>query len=435
MSKEKTKNDETVQKTEMSDKEYKKKMSRQTAMTVAMVFVSIFVIAVATYAWYLISNAPKITAMEFKADTMGDLWISDCLYSNGTGYTLKSGGTLNIGCANAWNDTLDLSNSEGLDFTSDAVGVSVQGHGDYGIYNELSPVTTTDGKTFYSPVYAGNKVTSVSVLDTNTLKTVLYTKYVYEKTFYLRAGAQTGDAGNKYYNIYLVGKLDGSTSDGCYMRTKSGTTFSSSANNQTGAENALRVSFEFESEKTVTVDYTKTGNEAYATNHTSVVRIYEPNVDTHNTVAVGSGANLNSAGITSGGNLSAYNKVPYATIKQKFDKSFAVTSNGTYVGDTSISDYTPWTTPIAYDKAGTDAKSAILCTIQENVPVKVTMRVWIEGSDADCVNGIAAKDILGQIQFVSEENMAQYGARNTNETSTEYNTSSYFSSVNNYYGA
>lgn len=58
------------------------KISKQTAMTLAMIGVSTFVISVATYAWFMISNTPKIVSAEFTADTIGNLQISNVKVQN-----------------------------------------------------------------------------------------------------------------------------------------------------------------------------------------------------------------------------------------------------------------------------------------------------------------------------------------------------------------
>ena len=40
-------------------------------------------------------------------------------------------------------------------------------------------------------------------------------------------------------------------------------------------------------------------------------------------------------------------------------------------------------------------------TLKANTPTKITMYIWIEGKDAQCVNQIAAKDIIGQLLFTN----------------------------------
>lgn len=439
MSKEKKNvNKEAMQELSENEIEYKKKMSRQTVMTIAMICVSVFVISVATYAWYLISNAPKITGMEFKADTIGDLWIADSTYTQNTAKTLI---TKIEPDAATWNTSLDLKTSSAKDSGDDS---STKGKGDYGIYQGLSPVTTNNGTDFYRPIYTNNVVTSVKAINAISERTLLNTKYVYEKTFWLRAGDGTNQTGDlKYYNVYLVGNA-GETGGavnfaGSFLRTYNGSATSTTANTVSGAENSLRVSFEFGGSgdgdgHTYIVDYTKTGSDAYTAKQSSLVRIYEPNADIVN--AGTDETTTKKATITENGTLYAYDKMPYAAVKQNFDKSFEVATTaaeGTSYAykNNNVKARSGSQTPNAYDKAGIENKSAILCTIKENEPVKVTMRIWIEGSDSDCVNNIAAQQIAGQIQFVSEENFARYGTRNENESNKVYESTDYFSAVEN----
>lgn len=45
----------------------------------------------------------------------------------------------------------------------------------------------------------------------------------------------------------------------------------------------------------------------------------------------------------------------------------------------------------------------MLFEIEENKDVKVTMRVWIEGTDLDCTNSIALDKITAMFEFMSRE--------------------------------
>lgn len=44
-----------------------------------------------------------------------------------------------------------------------------------------------------------------------------------------------------------------------------------------------------------------------------------------------------------------------------------------------------------------------LFEIEEEQDVKVTMRVWMEGTDEDCTNSNELDEIIGNIQFISSE--------------------------------
>ena len=49
------------------------------------------------------------------------------------------------------------------------------------------------------------------------------------------------------------------------------------------------------------------------------------------------------------------------------------------------------------------AQSQPICTITEGVDVEITLRMWVEGMDKDCMHDIAADKMIGQIQFISKE--------------------------------
>lgn len=48
-------------------------------------------------------------------------------------------------------------------------------------------------------------------------------------------------------------------------------------------------------------------------------------------------------------------------------------------------------------------ESPVLFTITEGQDVKVTMKVWIEGTDVDCTNSIVLDEIIARFQFMSAD--------------------------------
>ena len=54
-------------------------------------------------------------------------------------------------------------------------------------------------------------------------------------------------------------------------------------------------------------------------------------------------------------------------------------------------------------EGGEGGSSERMFTIKEEEDVKVTMLVWVEGTDKDCTNFIQMDDIVGNIQFISKE--------------------------------
>lgn len=313
-------------------KHRRKKMSKQMSMSIIMVIVSLVILSISTYAWFLITNSPKAQNITLTADTLGDLKIADITAED---------------TPDTYGDSIDLTDTTGMK-------------------SYLSPVTTKDGLTFFSPEYSEGNVVG---LNEETDETRLHTKYVYEKTFFLRAGKEKSEVDQnkaKNFDIYLVGTTTDS-SNGCYMRQKN---TSGTDGSEITAANSLRVSLTFEggiTGETVTV-------------------IYEPNVDKDN-------------GGVAGTNMAFYRYVgadkdeygAYSTIQQNYDKSFVPNSN-------------------------VASRSVALDTIKEGEDIKVTMRIWLEGMDKDCMNDIAADQIIGQLQFISEENLNQF---ETGETETE----------------
>ena len=53
--------------------------------------------------------------------------------------------------------------------------------------------------------------------------------------------------------------------------------------------------------------------------------------------------------------------------------------------------------------SGNGDDSATLFTIEEGKDVKVTMRVWIEGTDLDCTDSIALDKITAMFEFMSAD--------------------------------
>lgn len=250
--------------------------------------------SVGAFAWFSISNKAQVDSLAISVGTEGNLLIA-----NDTGTAPDTFGT-------------DISITE----TENSACI-------------LNPVTTKDGLDFYSPVYTGGKVTNVSkITDTTELKT----KYIFEKTFYLKVDNQ-GRGNASEYKVYL---LSSNGSNGTYIKDKdaipSGDT----------AANAIRISFTYD----------------------TTTKIYEPNTDKHN-------VDTNKAV----DNISDALYAGYTTLKQTSAGVFKDSSNG------NDSDY--------------------LFTIPADTNCKVTMRVWLEGRDEDCVDSIKLDDLSGQIGFSS----------------------------------
>lgn len=320
---------------------------KQIIMTISMIIVSVLVISVTSYAWFKITNTPKITGAEFVADTLGDLKISDAVKDNSGNYTPVS-----------YVDSINLFEAGDLD------------------KRYLSPVTTEDGISFYKPVYLEGKVDSLQLLNTSVeaQNKELHTKYMYEKKFFLKAGNQVAADKAKYYDIHFIGMTQSEIlNNPASIDTTTGTYIIPNGTDNESAANAIRISFEVN--EAAKADATTEMNSSVATTSTSNVVIYEPNSNSDN-----GGSDANMVTYVNGNNEKFGE---YKTLKQFANKSFDVNNNN----------------------AELKAQSQPICTIKEGVDVEITLRMWVEGMDKDCMNDIAADKMIGQIQFISSENL------------------------------
>lgn len=281
---------------------------------IIIICVTILLLSTATFAWFSESNTPKMNNLALMAGASGSLLIADDT-GNGPG---------------AYGEALDLSQALGANLMNDAI---------------LNPVTTKDGSSFYSPLYTGNAVTGVKQI-TDAQK--LTSRYVFEKSFYLKAGPNPKNGGSliategKLYNIYLAGRAGTSQTEGTYVTVVPDAQRGTSDT----AANSMRISFELE-------DGTKI--------------ILEPNADAAN-------ADTKRA---EDGVKNQYGT--YATLKQSKDGHFIVSG------------------------LSNSYESPVLFTIKEGQDVKVTMKVWIEGTDKDCTNSIVLDEIIARFQFMSAD--------------------------------
>ncbi|WP_167954747.1 hypothetical protein [Anaerosporobacter faecicola] len=259
--------------------------------SLAMLAVSAVVLTTASYAWFSISNQPKVEDITLTAGTFGGLTISKT--NTGT-----FGNTVNL--------STDIGNN-----------------------TVLRPITTPNGKDFYKPVYGtSGKVTGVenskvSDLTTISNKTQADGGYIASSTFYLKA--------------------TGGSRSSVKVQLAAGTKVANKDSGQ--AAYAARIAFVLD-------------------NGTCVV--FEPNADGSAT-----GASTDQYAMASS----------LTTIKQSTNGKFKATSGATYSSDVS----------------------ADLFEIPVDTATKVTVYIWIEGSDKDCVNEIASKVLTTSLQFTSTD--------------------------------
>ncbi len=296
-------------------KERKEKQEKQGLKArLLMCLLYLAVLSTATYAWFTMNNKPKVLNLALSAAAAGDLMIADDL-GGGPG---------------EYDEELDLKTAT-QKFPMEEV--------------LLNPVTTKDGQMFYAPVYTGKAVSDVKEI---TDQDELNQQYVYEKTFYLKAGSLKNSKGKrvsqgamKTYEIMLLGpEQAGEEVSGCWVRQADGVTSTTPGDT---AANSIRISFEVEGQE---------------------IAIWEPNSDKHNSDPEKAIDNVKDSYGT------------YKTLQQ--------TSDGNFVN-------------------GEEGNSEKLFEIEEEQDVKVTMRVWMEGTDEDCTNSNELDEIIGNIQFISSE--------------------------------
>lgn len=284
----------------------------KTKLLVCLLYVA--VLSTATYAWFTLNNKPKVYNLALTAGASADLLIADDLGSGPGEY----------------GDELNLKEANQAPVAMDQI--------------ELNPVTTADVRKFFEPVYDGSRVVNTREI---TDETILNTSYVYQKTFYLKAGSIKTGSGKKTgtkvksYDIMLLGPKQEEEHTGCEIRQAEGASTEGGAT----AANAIRIAFLVEDGQ-------------------DEVRVYEPNSSQHNTGEMAANALDGSFG-------------GYQTLKQP-------SAGGEFEG-------------------GEGGNSEKLFTIREEEDVKVTMLVWIEGTDDDCTNSIQMDEITGNIQFTSRD--------------------------------
>ena len=188
-------------------------------LTVILLIIMVLV-TVGTFAWFSVSNNPRVQNLALVADHAGNLMIAD-----------------------------DIGGSPGT--YGDALNLAEATNSDYMKSVRLSPVTTNDGAKFYAPVYdANNIVNSVTEIKDHD---ELVNSYIYEKTFYLKASSGDGSTGSgTTYEVALVGPGNGGDMGSYILRD--GTEGDTAAY-------AVRISFEV-------------NGSTY---------VYEPNCEVHNT--------------------------------------------------------------------------------------------------------------------------------------------------------
>lgn len=210
----------------------------------------------------------------------------------------------------------------------------------------VRPITSVDGKEFYKPIYnTDGIVTDIENNPTpisdidNATENDGGCLLTYK--FYLKA-----ESNSINHDVGIKLASDQAVANGV------GTSIKNAVANTTGAETAMRISFTVGNQTTV----------------------YEPNANTSVTTKA---AQEQMSGWSS-----------LKTVKQ-------ANNGGLFASAPAL----PGATNVTYDST----TSPELFKIPINTATEVTMNIWLEGADEDCVNEIASDDMLANIVFVCTE--------------------------------
>ncbi|MGN0375168.1 MAG: hypothetical protein ACI4EN_06660 [Butyrivibrio sp.] len=280
----------------------KKKTKKNKILTAAITaLLCVLFLTTAVYAWFSMTNAPKVSNLVLRAGTAGNLQISN---ERDTGY----------------------SDSITLELDGDCC---------------LRPLTTIDGVNFYRPVYGNDGVvesiapSAITPAEMEGMINAVESEggWLIKKTFYLKAD---GSGSDNFIDIKLMSPI-GTRESGTVIRDATEDTY--------GAE-AVRISFTYN----------------------GTTGILEPNADVTSKEADASQVSL-----------PGWNNMP--VIKQGSDNYFSADGGRTY----------------------TQGVSEELFRIPVGEPAEVTMYIWLEGADKECVNSIMGSSVEIELRFISED--------------------------------
>lgn len=177
-------------------------MKKKNIKKIVVVAILVLLVSTIAYGWFSVRNKANVNNLALSAGTEGDLLIAN----------------VNGNVPGTYGSEIDLSTS------NDANAI-------------LNPVTTLEGREFYSPVYSGSRVVSVEKI---TDMQELTTKYIYEKQFYLKVDCEGRGSEDDYY-IYLTSNAG---DRGTYVKD-------AVISSEDTAANAIRISFTIDGETVV----------------------------------------------------------------------------------------------------------------------------------------------------------------------------------------
>lgn len=319
----------------------KKNTKRRKVMTTAVAAISsVALLATATYAWFVLTNRPTVSEMTMQAGTSGNLQIS--LDSNANNF-----GT---------NITFTFTENE------------------QAFIPVLKPLASNDGMTFHVPTY--NNLGVVTGVNGTAIDETDNADYfnnpeanggqLIKKEFYLKGIATDGTS---EIGIRLMGDYDGDGDAGDFTKIYDVT----GQNLDNTAAESVRISFVYTNEDT----------------QETTVTVLEPNADYSNT----SGTGIYKKTID--GQYNPYNTNDGGIGAITYNK---IRQNSEYLFQEGYAD-----NQITEESVYNSVYSPVLFTIPTNEACKVTMYVWLEGTDPNCTNAAEGDSLKTQLMFYSSD--------------------------------
>lgn len=345
-----------------TDEKKKKKLTKKLKKirgVVMMMMVCVLLLSAATYAWFSLSNLARVsnlTMMVSEADGL-QVALDENAYTTGTPSTAPT--------EDKWSGSIDL---------SDTV-----------IRGVLKPASSTNGKTFKIPVYDAegkvNELTDTGVVElnkSNKLSTGADTDnntegHYYKYTFWMRSlkdaadvrlvhGTNLTQAGRT--GTYVV-QMD-NTVDAALLTAHGRPDAKKTTKAPKNAATAMRISM-------IPGDVdTNVASKNYA--------VYEPMAD-YNILGTGEG-HLSESQIAKAGVTDTYTTNEASNV-MAVDLLRTQGQDGKFTGTNST----------------TDGDSGKVFHLEADTATPITLYIWLEGKDVDCVNQIQLDDLKMQLQF------------------------------------
>ncbi len=314
--------------------------------SLAMLLLSILTLTSVTFAWFTSGDTATVSGVEFQAQASEGIQISVGKEKDGSWH---------------WGSTINAEQLKNVEANETQLGTE----GNPGV---LAPVSTTVDNLKKGELFKG------TVTDT-TLTAEAAVK------------SSTTDNSQGYYAFDLYFRNDGASAKKIYLDTISDdkkSTVTKKDNNEYGLENAARVAFAVVGSNAAAKNLETT--EIASSNASSNVVIWEPNATDHTgtvnaNYSVSFNGKLNYYGVSASGKWTLG----------------AIDSNGTI----GLSNGTTAQSAAVTTSDGSTANIELF-TIPANQTTKITVFIWIEGQDVDCINYASAGSVATNLQFKAE---------------------------------